>query len=56
MFLDTFAILSWETEACDPGLRSEALQSTHYNCLRSNDAQWLQQWRPPQSFRDAVCL
>ena len=31
-------------------LRSEALHSTDYNCLRSNNAQWLQQWRPPWSF------
>ena len=51
MFRDTFVILSWEADACDPGLRSEAPHSTHYNCLRSNDAQWLQQWRPPQSFQ-----
>ena len=49
-FRDTFAILTWEAEACDPGLRSEALHSTYYTCLRSNDAQWLQQWRPPRSF------
>ena len=55
MFRDTFAILSWEAEACDPGLRSEAPHSTYYNCLRSNDAQRLQQWRPPE-FPDAVCL
>ena len=56
MFRDTFAILSWEAEACDPGLRSEAPQSTYYNCLRSNDARWLQQWRPPQSFQmQCVC-
>ena len=39
MFRDTFAILSWEAEACDPGLWSEAPHSTYYNCLRSNDAQ-----------------
>ena len=53
---DTFAILTWEAEACDPGLRSEALHSTDYNCLRSNDAQWLQQWRPPRSFKmQCVC-
>ena len=51
MFRDTFAILSWEAEACDPGLRSEAPHSTYYNCLRSNGAQWLQQWWPPQSFQ-----
>ena len=38
MFLDTLAILSWEAEACDPGLRSEALHSTYYNCLHNNDA------------------
>ena len=55
-FRDTFAILTWEAEACDPGLRSEVLHSTDYNCLRSNDAQWLQQWRPPQSFKmQCVC-
>ena len=48
-FRDTFAILTWEAEACDPGLRSEALHSTDYNCMCSNDAQWLQQWRPPRS-------
>ena len=52
-FRDTFAILTWEAEACDPGLQTEALHSTYYNCLRSNDAQWLQQW---QEFPDAVCL
>ena len=51
MFRDTFAILSWEAEACDPGLQSDAPHSTYYNCLRSNDAQWLQQWQPPQSFQ-----
>ena len=56
MFRNTFAILSWEAEACDPGLRSEAPHSTYYNCLRSNDAQWLQHWRPPQSFQmQCVC-
>ena len=55
-FRDTFAILTWEAEACDPGLRSEALHSTDCNCLRSNDAQWLQQWRPPRSFQmQCVC-
>ena len=55
-FRDTFAILTWEAEACDPGLRSEALHSTDYNCLCSNDAQWLQQWRPPRSFQmQCVC-
>ena len=51
MFHDTFAILSWEAEACDHGLRSEALNSIYDSCLRSNDAQWLQQWWPPQSFQ-----
>ena len=56
MFRDTFAILTWEAEACDPGLRSEALHSTDYNCLRSNDAQWLQQWRPPRIFQmQCIC-
>ena len=56
MFRNTFAILSWEAEACDPGLQSEAPPSTFYNCLCSNDAQWLQQWRPPQSFQmQCVC-
>ena len=56
MFRDTFAILTWEAEACDPGLWSEALHSTDYNCLRSNDAQWLQQWWPPRSFQmQCVC-
>ena len=56
MFRDTFAIPSWEAEACDPGLWSEAPHSTYCNCLRSNDAQWLQQWRPPQSFQmQCVC-
>ena len=56
MFCDTFAILTWEAEACDPGLRSEALHCTCYNCLCSNDAQWLQQWRPPRSFQmQCVC-
>ena len=55
-FRDTFAILTREAEAWDPGLRSEALHSTDYNCLRSNDAQWLQQWRPPRSFQmQCVC-
>ena len=43
--------LAWEAEACDPGLRSEAPPSTYCNCLRRNDAQWLQQWRPSQSFQ-----
>ena len=51
MFGDTLAILSWEAEACDSGVRSEAPHSTYYNCLRIIDAQWLQQWRPPQSFQ-----
>ena len=56
MFRDTFAILSWEAEACDPGLRSEAPHSTYYNCLHSNDALWLQQGRPPQCFQmQCVC-
>ena len=56
MFRDTFAILTWEAEACDPGLQSEGLHSTDYNCLYSNDAQWLQQWRPPLSFHmQCVC-
>ena len=41
MFRDTFAILSWEAEACDSGLRSEAPHSTYYNCLRNSDVQWL---------------
>ena len=50
-FRDTFAILTWEAEACDPGLQSEALHSTDYNCMRSNDAQWLQQWWPSRSFQ-----
>ena len=55
-FRNTFAILTWEAEACDSGLRPEALHSTDYNCLRSNDAQWLQQWRPPRSFQmQCVC-
>ena len=55
-FRDTFAFLTWEAEACDHGLRSEVLQSTDYNGLHSNDAQWLQQWRPPQSFQmQCVC-
>ena len=55
-FRDTLIILNWEAEACDPGLRSEALHSTYYNCLRRNDAQWLQQWRSPQSFQmQCVC-
>ena len=55
-FRDTFAILTWEAEACDPGQRSEVLHSTDYNCLRSNDAQWLQQWRLPWSFQmQCVC-
>ena len=55
-FRDTFAILTWEAEVSDPGLRSEALHSTDYNCLRSNDPQWLQQWRPPRSFQmQCVC-
>ena len=39
-----FAILTLEAKACVRGLRSEALHSTYYNCLRNNDAQWLQQW------------
>ena len=38
-FRDTFVILTWEAEACDPALWSEILHSTYYNCLRSNDAQ-----------------
>ena len=37
-----------------PAIR--VLHSTYYNCLRSNDAQWLQQWRPPRSFQmQCVC-
>ena len=56
MFRNTFAILSWEAEARDPGLQSEAPDSTYYNCLSSNDVQWLQQWRPPQSVQmQCVC-
>ena len=51
MFRATFAILSWEAEACDHGLQSEAPHATYDSCLRSNDVQWLQQWRPPQSFQ-----
>ena len=27
------AIFTWEAEACDPGLRSEALHSTYYNAV-----------------------
>ena len=47
---------TWEAEACDPSLLSEALHSTYYDCLRSNDAKWLQQWRTPRSFQmQCVC-
>ena len=35
MFRDTFAILSWEAEACDHCLQSEAPHSTYDSCLRS---------------------
>ena len=49
MLRNTFAILSWETETCDPGLWSGAPHTTYYYCLCSNDAQWLQQWQPPWS-------
>ena len=35
-------------------LRSGAPHTTYYYCLRSNHAQWLQQWRPPCSFLGSV--
>ena len=50
MFRDTFVVLGGKTETYNPDLWSGALHSTCYCCLRSNHAQWVQQWRPHQSF------
>ena len=50
-FHNTFAILSWESEICDPGLWSGALCTRYNYCLHSNDVQWLQKWWHPWSFQ-----
>ena len=50
-FHDTFVVLGWKAETYNPGLWSGAPHSTCYCCLHSNHAQWVQQWRPHQSFQ-----
>ena len=45
-----FFVLGWKAENYNPGLWSRAPHSTCF-CLRSNHEQWVQQWRPRQSFQ-----